>query len=85
MIADILAIQELYGRPNPSSSGDTIYGQNGNTGTYLDDFSSLSTAFALTIFEAGGATQSMSPTIRMINGSPLNKRASQTSLACAAI
>ena len=54
MIADILAIQDLYGRPNPSSSGDTIYGQNGNTGTYLDDFSSLSTAFALTIFDAGG-------------------------------
>ena len=36
-IADIIAIQSLYGKPESAHSGDTIYGVDANTGTYLDD------------------------------------------------
>ena len=36
MIADILAIHELYGAPASVYSGNTMYGVNANTGTFLD-------------------------------------------------
>ncbi len=36
-IADIIAIQMLYGKPESANPGDTIYGVGANTGTYLDD------------------------------------------------
>ena len=36
-IADIIAIQLLYGKPAGANEGDTTYGVDANTGTYLDD------------------------------------------------
>ena len=35
-IADIIAIQLLYGKPESAHPGDTTYGVGANTGTYLD-------------------------------------------------
>ena len=37
-IADIVAIQLLYGKPEGAFTGDTVYGVGANTGTYLDEF-----------------------------------------------
>ena len=36
-IADIIAIQMLYGKPESANPGDTIYGVGANTGSYLDE------------------------------------------------
>ena len=36
-IADIIAIQMLYGKPDSANPGDTTYGVGANTGTYLDE------------------------------------------------
>ena len=36
-IADIIAIQLLYGKPAGANAGDTTYGVGANTDTYLDD------------------------------------------------
>ena len=36
-IADIIAIQLLYGKPAGANTGNTTYGVGANTGTYLDD------------------------------------------------
>ena len=36
-IADIIAIQLLYGKPVGANEGDTTYGVGANTGTYLDE------------------------------------------------
>ena len=41
MIADIMAIHTLYGAPDSVNSGNTIYGYNSNTGSYLDEYFSL--------------------------------------------
>ena len=53
MIADIQAIQNLYG-PAMSQEGDTIYGKDGNTGTYLDGALDLSSNVSFTVFDTGG-------------------------------
>ena len=54
MIADIAAVHELYGS-NPSTRlGNTVYGEGGNTGTYLDNWVGLGNNVALTIYDAGG-------------------------------
>ena len=37
MIYDLVAIYELYGQPDNVMEGDTVYGYNSNTGTYLDE------------------------------------------------
>lgn len=52
-IADILAIQALYGTP-PSSTGDTIYGDGGNSGTHLDAAQSLTNPVTFTVFDTAG-------------------------------
>ncbi len=54
MIADILAVHELYGTPNSAYAGDTIYGVGGNTGTYLDNLASFENPVSFTIFDTGG-------------------------------
>ena len=41
MIADIMAIHSLYGAPTDVNAGNTTYGYNSNTGTYLDEYFSL--------------------------------------------
>lgn len=52
-IADILAIQNLYGTPT-ANAGDTIYGLSGNTGTYLDGALDLSNPVSFTVFDTDG-------------------------------
>ena len=41
MIADIIAIQNLYGVPNDIRAGDTVYGYQSNVDGYLGEFFSL--------------------------------------------
>ena len=43
MVADIIAIQNLYGMPTDSNTGDTVYGFQSNVGGYLDQFFTLAT------------------------------------------
>ena len=52
MMADILAIQNLYGAPT-TRTGDTVYGF-GSTAGSIYDFSSYASAPALTIYDSGG-------------------------------
>ena len=63
MIADIIAIQLRYGTPDHINGGDTIYGVNSNTGTYLDkllseftepDFSYDIGDYSITIIDTDG-------------------------------
>ncbi len=54
MKADIIAMQDLYGIAGTIRTGDTTYGYNGNTGTYLDDIVSMNEPVAFTILDDGG-------------------------------
>ncbi|WP_417767019.1 M10 family metallopeptidase C-terminal domain-containing protein [Stappia sp.] len=54
MIADIIAIQNLYGTPTTIRTGNTTYGENSNAGGYLDTLLSSPNAVALTIYDNGG-------------------------------
>ena len=58
MVADIIAIQNLYGASTTTNLGNTIYGSNhwgsNNTGTYIDNFLSYGNNVALTIYDNGG-------------------------------
>ena len=59
MMADVLAIQMLYGRPGTTASArDTSYGLGGNSGTYLDvamrGGGNGLAGRAVTIFDQGG-------------------------------
>ena len=66
MIADIIAIQNLYGTPEDISSGDTRYGSNSNVRGYLGELFALITgetsdvavyggeAITLTLHDTGG-------------------------------
>ena len=60
MIVDILAIHELYGVPSDINAGDTVYGYQSNTGSYLDTFfeqwvaGTLRYSVALTLYDTGG-------------------------------
>ncbi len=62
MIADIIAIQNLYGAPTDINAGDTVYGYESNVGGYLgqlfaqvtEDFS-LDWPVTLTIYDTGGS------------------------------
>lgn len=53
MLADVLAVRQLYGAPG-TRLGDTVYGEGGNTGTYLDAWLSLANPVALTLYDSGG-------------------------------
>ncbi len=53
-VADIIAIQSLYGTPISAASGDTTYGNDANTGTYLDTAHSLSNPISYTVFDTDG-------------------------------
>ncbi len=61
MIADIIAIQNLYGVPTDINAGDTVYGYESNVGGYLgplfaqatEDFS-LDWPVTLTIYDTSG-------------------------------
>ena len=52
-LADIVAVQDLYGAATTSRTGDTIYGFHSNAGQ-LFSFANYKTAPALTIFDSGG-------------------------------
>lgn len=52
-VADIIAIQSLYGAPT-ANTGDTVYGNGANTGTYLDTVHSLSNPVSYTVFDTDG-------------------------------
>lgn len=54
MVADIIAIQNLYGVATGANTGDTVYGQGANTGTFLDGWLGWSSPTAITIFDGGG-------------------------------
>lgn len=53
MMADIIAIQNLYGTPT-ANFGDTIYGDGANTGTYLDAALGLSNPVTFTVYDTSG-------------------------------
>lgn len=53
-VADIIAVQSLYGAPTSANSGNSIYGQGGNTGTYLDGVHELSNPVSYTVFDTDG-------------------------------
>jgi Ca2+-binding RTX toxin-like protein len=52
MVADILAIQQLYGLSTDTRSGDTVYGYHSTAGTVFDADAPWPIAF--TIFDTGG-------------------------------
>lgn len=52
MVADIIAMQQLYGLSSNTRSGDTTYGYNSNAGVIYD--ATQTTGVALTIFDTGG-------------------------------
>ena len=59
-IADIIAIQMLYGKPVGANMGDTTYGVGSNTGTYLDGVFAewtgpdRNTGISMTIYDTNG-------------------------------
>ena len=53
MVADIIAIQNLYGTAG-GNLGDTVYGHGGSTGTYLDGWLGWTNPAALTLYDGGG-------------------------------
>lgn len=54
MIADILAIQSLYGVGGNLRTGNTTYGENSNAGGYLNSLTGLTNAVAITALDDGG-------------------------------
>lgn len=54
MIADIIAIQNLYGTNSNQRTGDTIYGENSNAGGYYDILASVTDNCTFTILDDGG-------------------------------
>ncbi len=57
MIADILAMQDLYGTPAGQQGGNTVWGANGNVGGALGQAMALITRgedLTMTIFDQGG-------------------------------
>ena len=66
MLADIDAIQSMYGKPDNINPGDTVYGYNSNVDGYLGEFFRLWTAAdysdmvgslrtnMLTLYDSGG-------------------------------
>ena len=52
-VADIIAVQNLYGVADVLT-GDTTYGDGGNSGTYLDTALTLSNPVSFTVLDTGG-------------------------------
>lgn len=53
MMADVIAIQNLYGTAS-ANTGDTTYGNGSNAGTYLDTALNLSNPVTFTVYDTGG-------------------------------
>ena len=78
-IADIIAIQLLYGKPAGANTGDTTYGVGANTDTYLDDIfanwtgPNHKTGVTVTIYDTDGVDTldfSTDPTDQRIDLNP---------------
>jgi len=54
MIADILAIQTLYGTVGTLRTGNTVYGNNSTTGDFYDRVNGLDNPVTFTIIDDGG-------------------------------
>lgn len=54
MIADIIAILDLYGSNTNKRTGNTTYGENSTAGGYYDQIAGLSATVAFTILDDGG-------------------------------
>ena len=54
MMADILAMRALYGVDGGLRLGNTVYGENGNAGSYFDQIDGLQSPVAYTILDDGG-------------------------------
>ena len=54
MVADIIAVQDLYGTPSSIRTGATVYGNNSNAGGYLETFFDSNQTAAMTIYDNGG-------------------------------
>lgn len=54
MVADIVAIHDLYGTPASIRTGATVYGNNSNAGGYLETFFDSNQTAAMTIYDNGG-------------------------------
>nr|WP_319382822.1 M10 family metallopeptidase C-terminal domain-containing protein [uncultured Roseibium sp.] len=54
MVADIIAVQDLYGVPTSIRTGATVYGNNSNAGGYLEAFFDSNQTAAMTIYDYGG-------------------------------
>ncbi|NUT01790.1 MAG: matrixin family metalloprotease, partial [Sphingomonas sp.] len=54
MVADIIAVGQLYGLSTTTRSGDTTYGFNSNAGTIYSASSNITRNNAYTIFDTGG-------------------------------
>jgi len=53
-LADIVAVENLYGANTTFNSGDNVYGRNATAGS-LYDFANYTTAPAFTIYDTGGS------------------------------
>ncbi|MTI45738.1 serralysin [Roseibium hamelinense] len=53
-IADLIAIQDLYGTPTNTRAGNTVYGDNGTAGSLMNQITQDRGAITYTIFDSGG-------------------------------
>ena len=65
MIADIIAIQSLYGVPTDINTGDTIYGYQSNLDGYLGEFFRLWTGEGNPFFSIDMTNDAGTPTIKV--------------------
>ena len=65
MIADIIAIQNLYGVPDNINTGDTIYGYNSNLDGYLGEFFRLWTGEANPLINIDMTDDAGTPAIKL--------------------
>ncbi|MDE0154543.1 MAG: M10 family metallopeptidase, partial [Gammaproteobacteria bacterium] len=66
MIADIIAIQNLYGVPDSINTGDTIYGYQSNLDGYMGEFFKLWTGEANPFSGIEGPSNNDAPTIKPV-------------------
>ena len=64
MIADIIAIQKLYGVPDSINTGDTVYGYQSNLDGYLGEYFRLWTGEANPFSTIQAPSSSTTPTVK---------------------
>ena len=68
MIADIIAIQKLYGTPDDVRAGDTVYGYQSNVDGYLGDVLALLTGYNNPFFSISLGSNFSSPALADLDG-----------------